>query len=160
MVQKSAEEEEIKYKGSKYRIYIPVYMELHIWEQMQYLLYLPLISSSFSLFCTLLALSEFAENQIFRAVAQYTVICLSLYWHMFIFALEPACNNKQPLHISLLKGSRHCKLQPSFSFISTLFFYHHPSPLRVALQRKLRKLPKRSCLKSTVMLPYKVLNLL
>ena len=30
MVQKSAEEEEIKYKGSKYRIYIPVYMELHI----------------------------------------------------------------------------------------------------------------------------------
>ena len=34
MVQKSAKEEEIKDKGSKYRIYIPVYMELHIWEQM------------------------------------------------------------------------------------------------------------------------------
>ena len=79
-------------------------------------------------FCTLLALSEFAENQIFGAVAQYTRICLSLYWHMFIFALKPACNNKQPLHISFLKGSRHCKLQPSFSSISTLFFIttlHH-----------------------------------
>ena len=98
MVQKSAKEEEIEDKGSKYRIYIPVYMELHTWEQMQYLLSLPLISSSFAPFCTLLALSEFAENQIFRAVAQYTRICLSLYWHMFIFALKPACNNKQPLH--------------------------------------------------------------
>ena len=94
-------------------------------------------------FCTLLALSEFAENQIFRAVAQYDVICLSLYWHMFIFALKPACNNKQSLHISLLKGSRHCKLQPSFSSISISIFYHHPSPLRVALQRKLGKLRKR-----------------
>ena len=128
MVQKSAKEEEIEDKGSKYRIYIPVYMELHIWEQMQYLLTLPLISSSFAPFCTLLALSDFAENQIFRAVAQYTGICLSLYWHMFIFALKPACNNKQPLHISLLKGSRHCKLQPSFSSISALFFIttlHH-----------------------------------
>ena len=114
----------------------------------------------FPLFCTLLALSEFAENQILRAVAQYTGICLSLYWHMFILALKPACNNKQPRHISFLKGSRHCKLQPSFSFFSTLFFYHHPSPLRVALQRKLGKLPKRKCLKSTVMPPYKVLNLL
>ena len=30
MVQKSAEEKEIEDKGSKYRIYIPVYMELHI----------------------------------------------------------------------------------------------------------------------------------
>ena len=29
MVQKSAKEEEIKDKGSKYRIYIPVYIELH-----------------------------------------------------------------------------------------------------------------------------------
>ena len=120
MVQKSAKEEEIEDKGSKYRIYIPVYMELYIWEQMQYLLFLPLISSSllslplisssFAPFCTLLALSEFAENQIFRAVAQYTGICLSLYWHMFIFALKPTCNNKQPLHISFLKGSRQYKL--------------------------------------------------
>ena len=62
MVQKSAKEEEIKDKGGKYHIYIPVYMELHIWGQMQYLLSLPLISSSFALFCTLLALSKFAEN--------------------------------------------------------------------------------------------------
>ena len=76
MVQKSAEEEEIKYKGSKYRIYIPVYMELHIWEQMQYLLSLPLISSSFAPFCTLLALSE---SNISRSGP--------IYCHMFIFIL-------------------------------------------------------------------------
>ena len=50
MVQKRAKEEEIEDKGSKYHICIPVYMELHIWEQMQYLLSLPLISSSFALF--------------------------------------------------------------------------------------------------------------
>ena len=111
MVQKSAKEEEVKDKGGKYHIYIPVYMDLHIWGQMQYLLSLPLISSSFVFFffCTLLALSKFAENQIFRAVAraptrtchqvrfwfiifffgllQYC-ICLSLYWHMFILGTE------------------------------------------------------------------------
>ena len=79
MVQKSAKEEEIKDKGSKYRIYIPVYMELHIWEQMQYLLSLPLISSSFAPFCTLLALSEFAENQIFPAVARAPNILAYVY---------------------------------------------------------------------------------
>ena len=70
MVQKSAKEEEIKDKGGKYRIYIPVYMKLHNWGQMQHLLSLPWISSSLALFCSLLALSKFAENQIFRAVAR------------------------------------------------------------------------------------------
>ena len=62
MVQKNAKEEDVEDKGGKYYIYIPVYMDLHIWGQMQYLLSLPLISSSFALFCTLLALSKFAEN--------------------------------------------------------------------------------------------------
>ena len=64
----------------------------------------------FCTFCTLLALSKFAENQIFRAVArvhtrtcnqvrfwfiiffvdllQHTGISLSLYWHMFILGTE------------------------------------------------------------------------
>ena len=50
MVQKSAKEEEVKDKGSKYRIYTPVYMELHNWGQIKYLLSVPLISSSFALF--------------------------------------------------------------------------------------------------------------
>ena len=97
MVQKSAKEEEIKDKGSKYRIYIPVYMELHNWGQTQYLLSLPLISSSFALFLHLINTEWIAENQIFPAVARapnilayvylYTGICLS-------WALKPACNNK------------------------------------------------------------------
>ena len=121
MVQKSAKEEDIKDKGSKYRIYIPVYMELHIWEQMQYLLSLPLISSSFAPFLHLISTEWICwKSNISRSGP--------IYCHMFIFALEPACNNKQSLHISLLKGSRHCKLQPSFSSISTLFFItnlHH-----------------------------------
>ena len=159
MVQKSAKEEEIKDKGGKYHIYIPVYMELHIWGQMQYLLSLPLISSSFVFFfCTLLALSKFAENQIFRAVAcaptrtlliynfffgllQYC-ICLSLYWHMFILGTE---TSNQHAIISSHYTFRCWKVADIASYSLVLvqfprFFYHHPSPLRVTLQRKLMKL--------------------
>ena len=81
MVQKSAKEEEIKDKGGKYHIYIPVYMELHIWG--------PMISASFALFfCTLLALSKFAENQIFRAVTSApTRTCHQVRFWFIIFLL-------------------------------------------------------------------------
>ena len=91
MVQKSAKEEEIKDKGSKYRIYIPVYMELHNWGQTQYLLSLPLISSSFALFLHLINTEWICwKSNISRSGArsQYTGICLSLYWHMFILGTE------------------------------------------------------------------------
>ena len=102
MVPKSAKKEEIEDKGSKYRIYIPVYMELHIWEQMQYLLSLPLMSSSFALFLHVISTEWICwKSKISRSgpiychmfifilayVYLYTVICLSLYRHMFIFIL-------------------------------------------------------------------------
>ena len=113
-------------------------------------------------FCTLLALSKFAENQIFRAVAraptrtchqvrfwfiiffgllQYC-ICLSLYWHMFILGTE---TSNQHAIISSHYTFRCWKVADIASYSLVLvqfprFFYHHPSPLRVTLQRKLMKL--------------------
>ena len=80
MVQKSAKEEEIKDKGSKCRIYIPVYMELHNWGQIQYLLSLPLISSYFALFLHLISTEWICwKSNISRSGL--------IYWHMFIFIL-------------------------------------------------------------------------
>ena len=129
MVQKSAKEEEIKDKGSKCRIYIPVYTctchQVRLW---------------FIIF--LLAPSNVLAYVYLGHWNQHAILsshCTFRCWKVADIASYSLVLVRYPF---------------------PRFFYHHPSPLRVALQRKLGKLPKRQCLKSTVMLPYKVLNLL
>ena len=92
---------------------------------MQHLLSLPLISSSFALFCTLLALSEFAENQIFPAVARAPNILAYVYLGHW--------NQHAILSSHYIFPCWKVADITSYSLVLVpfpRFFYHHPSPLR------------------------------
>ena len=117
-------------------------------------------------FCTLLALSKFAENQIyiFRAVARApTRTCHQVRFWFSFFLLASSSTAYVYLYTGIIMfilgtetSNQHAIISSHYTFLCwkvadiasyslvlvqfPRFFYHHPSPLRVTLQRKLMKI--------------------